>query len=583
VAGLEGRVIRPASFYSTERDQRTPPTPPQETKKEGKDNQTTVDKKEEIPKLLTNFQPSQLSAENIKVVKENIRLATENVQATLNLTREKLLALYQDKKQDVDTEWYSQRVSFWMKRYENFVGLTEVKEAQVKVQLKEKEFVDSQENRRATQKSINDIQQTLKSLYDELERTHRGQDKYLELVTQEHHVLQEQAALIEKLNLHEREEREAFSKLSKAVRNSHESERAQAEKTKYWSVLGSVIGTCLGILGTTINNRLRMRELRNLVNDAIAVNKSTPIASTASAAASVALPSPPEESKPVVQSQIDDQEEKVNNAIIESFEKLSESITHVENSTLESIEKVSNTLSDIKKAVAEVDRKQPESNNMINSPSNNVLFSQHYEDLTKVMKSQQDSLENLIKNMKIQIDSKDVRDLQTQVKQIAMKESDHRRDSYKALETLNRNASTALESFEKRVLDIEEMVKDIRSLLLAQAMQLQTSSAAAKQTAAKQEQQLAAASAAAASAAAAKVAAVTSESLPAPTTTNEQLHEITDTFEDSLERSHLTIVGTVENALRDHEERLNSAMVLNSVFVALLTPVIAYAVMRCLP
>ena len=72
-------------------------------------------------------------------------------------------------------------------------------------------------------------------------------------------------------------------------------------------------------------------------------------------------------------------------------------------------------------------------------------------------------------------------------------------------------------------------------------------------------------------------------SLPAPTTTNEQLHEITDTFEDSLERSHLTIVGTVETALRDHEERLNSAMVLNSVFVALLTPVIAYAVMRCLP
>ena len=72
-------------------------------------------------------------------------------------------------------------------------------------------------------------------------------------------------------------------------------------------------------------------------------------------------------------------------------------------------------------------------------------------------------------------------------------------------------------------------------------------------------------------------------SLPAQTTTNEQLHEITDTFEDSLERSHLTIVGTVETALRDHEERLNSAMVLNSVFVALLTPVIAYAVMRCLP
>lgn len=30
-------------------------------------------------------------------------------------------------------EWYSAKVSFWMKRYENFIGLTEVKSAQVRV------------------------------------------------------------------------------------------------------------------------------------------------------------------------------------------------------------------------------------------------------------------------------------------------------------------------------------------------------------------------------------------------------------------------------------------------------------------
>ena len=64
---------------------------------------------------------------------------------------------------------------------------------------------------------------------------------------------------------HERRERECFSALSNAVRDSHEQERAQAEKTKYWSVLGSILGTCLGIFGTTINNRMRMRELRDLV------------------------------------------------------------------------------------------------------------------------------------------------------------------------------------------------------------------------------------------------------------------------------------------------------------------------------
>ena len=64
-----------------------------------------------------------------------------------------------DVKDNVDKEWYSARVSFWMKRYENFVGLTDVKEAQVRVVQTEKQFINSQENRRATQKAINDIQQ----------------------------------------------------------------------------------------------------------------------------------------------------------------------------------------------------------------------------------------------------------------------------------------------------------------------------------------------------------------------------------------------------------------------------------------
>ena len=64
----------------------------------------------------------------------------------------------------------------------------------------------------------------------------------------------------------EKFERECFSALSNAVRDSHEKERAQAEKTKYWSVIGSVIGTCIGIFGTTINNRMRMNELRRLVS-----------------------------------------------------------------------------------------------------------------------------------------------------------------------------------------------------------------------------------------------------------------------------------------------------------------------------
>ena len=88
-----------------------------------------------------------------------------------------------------------------------------------------------------------------------MEKTHRGEDRYLVLVTQEHQVLKEERNLQEEFKFHEKSERECFSSLSNAVRDSHEKERAQAEKTKYWSVLGSILGTCLGILGTTINNR----------------------------------------------------------------------------------------------------------------------------------------------------------------------------------------------------------------------------------------------------------------------------------------------------------------------------------------
>ena len=67
--------------------------------------------------------------------------------------------------------------------------------------------------------------------------------------------MKEERTHLEEFKFYEKAEREFFSALSNAVRDSHEKERAQAEKTKYWSVLGSIIGTCLGILGTTINNR----------------------------------------------------------------------------------------------------------------------------------------------------------------------------------------------------------------------------------------------------------------------------------------------------------------------------------------
>ena len=71
---------------------------------------------------------------------------------------------------------------------------------------------------------------------------------------------------MEDLNALEELEKHHFGLLSSAVRESHEKERARAERVKYWGLSASVIGAVLGIMGTTVNNYLRMKELRKIVS-----------------------------------------------------------------------------------------------------------------------------------------------------------------------------------------------------------------------------------------------------------------------------------------------------------------------------
>ena len=54
------------------------------------------------------------------------------------------------------------QVSFWMQRYENFVGLTDVKAAQARVVKYEKKFIETQEIRREAQSKITDVQKKIK-------------------------------------------------------------------------------------------------------------------------------------------------------------------------------------------------------------------------------------------------------------------------------------------------------------------------------------------------------------------------------------------------------------------------------------
>lgn len=54
-------------------------------------------------------------------------------------------------------------------------------------------------------------------------------------------------------------EREKFALFSAAVRESHEKERTRAERTKNWSIIGSVLGALIGVMGSTYVNRVRLQ------------------------------------------------------------------------------------------------------------------------------------------------------------------------------------------------------------------------------------------------------------------------------------------------------------------------------------
>ncbi|XP_041347045.1 mitochondrial potassium channel-like [Gigantopelta aegis] len=137
----------------------------------------------------------------------------------------------------------------------------------------EKRFLAKQEERRQKQNLLATVQARLKSVTADLDKTTKSQDRYLDLVKVEHSIIREEHQLLEDIRNIENQEREYFSFLSAAVRESHEKERTHAERTKYWSVIGSIVGAAIGITGTTINNYVRMKELRGIVDTSASTSK----------------------------------------------------------------------------------------------------------------------------------------------------------------------------------------------------------------------------------------------------------------------------------------------------------------------
>ncbi|XP_048190500.1 mitochondrial potassium channel isoform X2 [Perognathus longimembris pacificus] len=156
----------------------------------------------------------------------------------------------------------------WWDRYEEFVGLNEVRDAQGNVTEAEKVFMVARGLVREAREAL-EVQQTkLKEVRARLDRVSREDSQYLELATLEHRMLQEEKRLRTAYLRAEDSEREKFSLFSAAVRESHEKERTRAERTKNWSLIGSVLGALIGVAGSTYVNRVRLQELKALLLEA---------------------------------------------------------------------------------------------------------------------------------------------------------------------------------------------------------------------------------------------------------------------------------------------------------------------------
>ncbi|XP_051763289.1 mitochondrial potassium channel [Ctenopharyngodon idella] len=159
-------------------------------------------------------------------------------------------------------------VNYWWERYEEFVGLNEVRDAQSNVTEAEKAFMVARGIVREAHTSLEALQVRLKEVRDRLDRVSREEAHYLELATLEHKLLQEERRFRMAYENAEEGEREKFALFSAAVRASHEKERTRAERTKNWSVIGSVLGALIGVMGSTYINRVRLQELKNLLLEA---------------------------------------------------------------------------------------------------------------------------------------------------------------------------------------------------------------------------------------------------------------------------------------------------------------------------
>ncbi|CAF1620054.1 unnamed protein product [Adineta ricciae] len=165
------------------------------------------------------------------------------------------------------SEKRTSRLYRWLDVYEDFVGLKEVKQAQTTVNDAERQFLQTQTERRSYSDELIKLQNELARIRFDMEKLSRSDDAYFELFKTEHELVKKEKSTQLELKKQDEIERRLFSSLQLALRESQEKEKMRVERTKYWSIIGSVVGALAGMIGATISNRYRMKEFRDIAND----------------------------------------------------------------------------------------------------------------------------------------------------------------------------------------------------------------------------------------------------------------------------------------------------------------------------
>ncbi|XP_026690669.2 mitochondrial potassium channel-like [Ciona intestinalis] len=150
-------------------------------------------------------------------------------------------------------------------KYEQFIGLTDVQNAQNQVQNREEHFLQARAEERRAVREVLAIRDQLKHVRERLSHVNYSNPLYPQLANEQHELVTKEEGMKLTLENAEENERDSFQKLSAAMRNSYEKERAQVEQTKNWSLIGSIIGTILGMIGGSYINRVRTNDLRHMI------------------------------------------------------------------------------------------------------------------------------------------------------------------------------------------------------------------------------------------------------------------------------------------------------------------------------